>query len=98
MLFDYDRTSDESILQYAKWLEGKTFLDIKKQYLAHFGILDEETSIDDTNAKGQLGNFLEEYYFGYKPNGDQEADFKAAGVELKLTCIDIKKNGSYTAG
>lgn len=98
MLFDYDKTSADSILQYAKQLEGKSFNDIKNQYLEHTGISVEKAQTDDTNAKGQLGNFLEEYYFGYKPNGNQEADFKTAGVELKQTCIDIKKDGGYTAG
>lgn len=100
MLFDYDSSSPESILSYAKDLEGMTFLDVKKRYLAYYNRLHAltEDSINDTNAKGQLGNFLEEYYFGYKPNSDQEADFKEAGVELKQTCIDQKKNGSYTAG
>lgn len=100
MLFDYDSSSAESILTYAKELEGMTFLDVKRRYLAYYNRLNEltEESLNDTNAKGQLGNFLEEYYFGYKPNSDQEADFKEAGVELKQTCIDLKKNGSYTAG
>lgn len=100
MLFDYDKTSPESILEYAKRLEGQTFYDVKKHYLTYFNRLNELTdeSNENTNAKGQLGNFLEEYYFGYKPNSDQEADFSEAGVELKQTCIDLKKNGSYTAG
>lgn len=98
MLFDYDKTSPESILQYAKQLEGHTFLEIKKQYLEHLGVSDEEALSEDTNAKGQLGNFLEEYFFGYKPNGEQAADFKEAGVELKQTCIDITKSGKFTAG
>lgn len=98
MLFHYDRTSADSILCYAKQLEGQTFLDIKKQYLLYRGVFDEEALTEDTNAKGQLGNFLEEYYFGNKPNSVQAADFKTAGVELKQTCIDRKKNGGYTAG
>lgn len=101
MLFDYDRTSADSILGYAKKLEGRTFLDIRKDYLSHMGISDEEILSDDASdarAKGQLGNFLEEYYFGYKPNGDQAADFQKAGVELKQTCVDVKKDGSLTAG
>lgn len=38
MLFDYDRTSADSILGYAKKLEGRTFLDIRKDYLSHMGI------------------------------------------------------------
>lgn len=98
MLFNYDKTSAASILNYAKQLEGQTFLDIKKQYLLFQGQFDEEALTEDTNAKGQLGNFLEEYFFGYKPNSAQEADFKETGIELKQTCIDMKKNGEYTAG
>lgn len=98
MLFDYDRTSADSIFRYAKRLEGKTFLDIRNQYLSHMGIPDAQTLSEDARAKGQLGNFLEEYYFGYKPNGDQAADFRETGVELKQTCIDVRKDGTYTAG
>lgn len=100
MLFDYDKTSAESILSYAKELEGQTFYDVKRRYLTYYNKLNElnNESLKNTSAKGQLGNFLEEYYFGYKPNSDQGADFKEAGVELKQTCVDLKKNGEYTAG
>lgn len=100
MLFNYDASSPSSILAYAKELEGKTFYDILRRYYAYYNRLSELEDIEtiDTNAKGQLGNFLEEYYFGYEPNSDQDADFKEAGVELKQTCVDTKKNGDYTAG
>lgn len=84
---------------YAKELEGLTFYDIKKRYFSYYNRLNElNLKTEDTNAKGQLGNFLEEYYFAYKPNYDQEADFREADVKLKKTCIDTKKNGEYTAG
>lgn len=49
-------------------------------------------------AKGQLGNFIEKYYFGYDPNGNQEADFNKIGLELKQTPIDKTKKGEYRAG
>lgn len=49
-------------------------------------------------AKGQLGNFVERFYFGYDPNGNQDADFPKAGIELKLTPIDKRKDGSLRAG
>lgn len=39
MLFDYDPTSAESILRYAKNLEGKTFFDVKQRYLAYYNRL-----------------------------------------------------------
>lgn len=99
-MFDYDKTSADSILAYAKKLEGQTFQNIFDRYYAYFKLQNKliEKNNEDTKAKGQLGNFLEEYYFGYKPNSDQEPDFPEAGVELKQTCVDIKKNGDYTAG
>lgn len=54
-------------------------------------------SLND-KAKGQLGNFIEKYYFGYDPNGNQEADFNKIGLELKQTPIDKTKKGEYRAG
>ena len=97
-MFDYDKTSPESILQYAKRLEGHTFFDVLEMYCTHEGISLDSEQFKNVSAKGQLGNFLEKYYFGYDPNGKQEADFKESGVELKQTCIDVKKDGSFTAG
>lgn len=49
-------------------------------------------------AKGQLGSFIEKYFFGYDPNSNQEADFNKIGLELKQTPIDITKKGEYKAG
>ena len=97
-MFDYDRTSPASILQYAKQLEGHTFFDVFQMYCRHKGIPVDYELVENSNAKGQLGNFLEKYYFGYDINGRQEADFKEAGIELKQTCIDVRKDGSFTAG
>ena len=50
------------------------------------------------DSKGQLGNLLEKYYFGYLPNSKQEADFSKVGIELKQTPIDKMKNGELRAG
>lgn len=36
-------------------------------------------------GKGNLGQMVEELFFGYAINGKQEADFQEAGVELKCT-------------
>lgn len=114
MLFDYDDTNIDSIFEYAKKLEGMTFQQVIEEYYrspknfyvnpAYTG---DETSdylgpydatLPSKEAKGQLGNILEQYYFGYKLNGSQQADFSKAGAELKLTCINQKKNGEYAAG
>ena len=114
MLFDYDDTNIDSIFEYAKKLEGMTFQQVIDEYKkssqkiyinplqASNEISDYDNSYNDTlpskGAKGQLGNILERYYFGYLPNGHQQADFSKIGLELKQTCIDQKKNGEYTAG
>lgn len=109
MAHKYDEKNPISILNYAKRFEGKTFNEIKINHDIEHGIYDvsperlvlKEEDVGyytNTNAKGQLGGFIEKYGFGYEPNSKQEADFNEAGVELKQTCIDIKKNGEYTAG
>lgn len=114
MLFDYDDTNIDSIYEYAKKLEGMTFQQVLDEYngssqkhyvnIKHssFKIAEPQVPYGETipnkKAKGQLGNFLERFYFGYMPNGNQAADFSKTGVELKQTCIDTKKNGDYTAG
>ena len=114
MLFDYDDTNIDSIFKYAKKLEGMTFQEVLDEYKkssqklyinplkASDEISDYDNSYNNTlpskGAKGQLGNILERYYFGYLPNGHQQADFSKIGLELKQTCIDQKKNGEYTAG
>ena len=49
------------------------------------------------NSKGALGTIIEKCYFGYNPNSNQEADFSSAGLELKVTTVDVTKDG-YRAG
>ena len=39
----------------------------------------------DKRRKGLLGELVEWYVFGKKPDGRSEADFHIAGVELKTT-------------
>ncbi len=96
---EYDNTDPASIEAYGKLLEGKTFLEVVKQR----DLPDDELNgllqaYGNKNRKGGLGNLLEEVYFGYKANSDSAADFKEAGVELKATPYEIKKNGKKAAG
>lgn len=114
MLFDYDNSNPLSILEYAKSMIGKTFNDLLDEYnrspyksYKEFMESPKEdfrarkmptTYLAKPTAKGELGNFIEEYYFGYPPNGEQDADFAKAHVELKQTPIDILKSGRYSAG
>ena len=37
------------------------------------------------NNKGELGQIIEECWYGYTPNNDAEPDFAEAGVELKVS-------------
>lgn len=76
MKFDYDRASKESIEEYARRLIDKSLNQVRED--------DEEYKLDNKKSKGQLGQAIEKYYFGYDINSRQEADFDEAGVELKV--------------
>lgn len=92
----YDPASPESIESYALQLEDKTFMEI----IAEKGHTNEDTIEAYANKlrKGGLGNLLEEVFFGYKANSNQEADFAEAGVELKVTPYEVTKKGELRAG
>lgn len=90
-----DFNDPESIERYAKQLEGMTFRDV-----LDLGIRPKEAQHDygSKRYKGGLGTLLEERYFGYKANSSPEPDFAEAGVELKTTCLDLKRDGSLAPG
>lgn len=92
----YDPASPESIESYALQLEDKTFMEI----VAAKGHTNEDAIEAYANRlrKGGLGNLLEEVFFGYKANSNQEADFVEAGVELKVTPYEVTKKGELRAG
>ena len=45
MLFDYDRSSADSILHYARQLEGRTFLEVKREFNPDPETEDEEAQM-----------------------------------------------------
>lgn len=114
MLFDYDDESIESIKEYANGLIGITYNDILQQVREYINAYEEgkvhsrsqdfvdslkkDKLVVNNNAKGQLGNFIEKYYFGYEPNGNQEADLSKVGIEIKQSPIDYTKKGEMRAG
>ena len=92
----YNPASAESIEKYAIQLKNKTFLDVvteNKQVVS-----ETIESYANKLRKGGLGNLLEEVYFWYKANSNQEADFPEAGVELKVTPYEVTKKGELRAG
>lgn len=98
-MLPYDKTNPASIEAYAKKLIGKTFKQVYEESLdLDFTVKDSNIDYSNPNQKGNLGNLLEECYFGYKANGEQEADFPEAEVELKATCFDVLKNKKLSAG
>ncbi len=95
----YDKRDPISIEAYAKRLIGHTFMDVLDNWAATSAENAKRAAeYGNTKRKGGLGNLLEEVYFGYKANSCSEADFKEAGVELKLTPYEKTKKGALRAG
>ncbi|WP_124642816.1 Sau3AI family type II restriction endonuclease [Amniculibacterium aquaticum] len=47
------------------------------------------------SGKGNFGQVLEKFYFGYEPNSKAEADFAQIGMELKSSPLKQLKNNEY---
>lgn len=94
-LDECDLSDPTSIEQYAKQLEGMTFSEVMELGIVPEGV---DREYNDRGYKGGMGTLLEERFFGYKANSNQEADFPKAGVELKASCVDIRRDGSHAAG
>lgn len=80
---NFDLNSSQSIITYAQKLSGKTLR----------GACDKEIENHNYSGKGNFGQVLEKFYFGYEPNSDAEPDFKEAGLELKTSPLKKLKNG-----
>ena len=78
--------TEEALLYKAKEAEGKTF-----------GEIDKSGRIENPKAKGQLGQIIEESFFGYEVNSKSEADFFDLGIELKVTPLRLNKNKTISA-
>ena len=106
-LFNYDNTNLEEVIQYSERILNRKFSDILKEY----GEAEYKTYEDYQNqeaneyekkeikpsSKGQYGNYIERYFFGYHPNSNAAADFEEIGVELKVTPFKVNKNGTISA-
>lgn len=83
----YDPKSESDIVRFARGLINKSLAEACKL----------PGEILKSGAKGRLGNLVEEYYFGYKPNSTPLPDFPDAGLELKVTGLKRDKNGAVKA-
>lgn len=81
----YDINSADSIIDFAKLLKNQTLRQACGSEIEEHGY----------KGKGNFGQILEKFYFGYEPNSDSEPDFKEAGIELKSSPLKTLKNGEF---
>jgi len=81
----YDKKAKDSILAHARKLLGKSIHDLYPD------------AKPLNTGKGNLGQSVEVYHFGYDINGNAEADFSEAGVELKCTPLKQLRDGSMVS-
>lgn len=85
MKLPYNPKDKKSVIDYAKLLKGKTLREI----------CDPEILQHNYTGKGNFGQILEKFYFGYDPNSKSEADFFEIGMELKTSPLKQLKNNEY---
>jgi DNA mismatch repair protein MutH len=85
MKLPYNPANKKSVIDYAKLLKGKTLRQI----------CDPKILEHNYTGKGNFGQILEKYYFGYDPNSKSEADFFEIGMELKTSPLKQLKNNEY---
>lgn len=85
MKLSYNPNDKKSIIKFAKLLKEKTLREV----------CDIEISEHNYSGKGNFGQILEKFYFGYDPNSKSEADFVKVGMELKSSPLKQIKNSEY---
>lgn len=87
MKLPYNPSDKKSVVDYAKLLKDKTLRQVcEPEILEH-----------SYSGKGNFGQVLEKFYFGYEPNSIAEADFEKIGMELKSSPLKKLKNKEYRA-
>jgi DNA mismatch repair protein MutH len=81
----YNVNSADSIIEFAKLLKDQTLRQACGVQIEKHGY----------KGKGNFGQILEKFYFGYEPNSDAEPDFLEAGMELKSSPLKTLKNGEF---
>lgn len=84
---DYDPTSVNSILEYAKKLTGKSLGEVT--FIP--------ADIANDRNRGDLGSLVETFYFEHRPPTNKGPDFHEAGLELKTTGVIKNSKGEYRA-
>lgn len=85
MKLPYNPKDKKSVIDFAKLLKGKSLRQVcNPSILKH-----------NYTGKGNFGQILEKFYFGYDPNSKSEADFIEIGMELKSSPLKQLKNNEY---
>ncbi len=85
MKLQYNPSDKNSVIEYAKKIKGKSLRQVcDPEILKHL-----------YSGKGNFGQVLEKFYFGYEPNSLAEADFAQIGMELKSSPLKQLKNEEY---
>lgn len=87
MRFPYNPKDKNSVVDYAKLLKGKTLRQT----------CDPNVLSHNYTGKGNFGQILEKFYFGYNPNSKSEADFFEIGMELKTSPLKQLRDNEYRA-
>lgn len=87
----YDPNSEESVLAWAKLLEGKTLRELIRERLPKEEADNLIAQLAARAGRGQLGQCVEEGHFGYAANSKAEPDFGT--MELKCTPLIPRKDG-----
>jgi DNA mismatch repair protein MutH len=91
MATNYNVNDKNSILKFAKKLEGRTLRDV----LDPVRVNEIESRFFSAGNKGGFGHKLEEYYFEYDINSDTEPDFPCQ-LELKVTPLKVLQSGKLS--
>ncbi len=85
MKLQYNPSDKNSVIEYAKKLKGKSLRQV----------CDAKVLEHSYSGKGNFGQVLEKFYFGYEPNSLAEADFAQIGMELKSSPLKQLKNDEF---
>lgn len=87
VVIPYDRSSVQSIYEYALRLVGRTLAEV----------VELPEGVTNSRNRGDLGTLVEKYYFQHKPSTNIGPDFPLADLELKTTGLVRSKEGKYKA-
>lgn len=83
----YDKSSVDSIFEFACKLTGKSLAEL----------VSLPKGIANQKNRGDLGSLIEKYFFEHQPSTSHGPDFSDAKLELKTTGVIRNKDGKYKA-